>query len=725
MANTTITSTATTRVNLSGTDTLTIVAGASLIVSISAQSARFNGPTNGASIDNAGTLQNTAAGGRAVRVEVAVGTDFTASVTNRATGVITADDDAVQIQAGSVVAGTLTLSNAGSIFSSLGQGLDLAGGTGAFIANVTNTGTIRGSTNDAIRFGSAGSTLLNDAGTIDGGSAAGYSVGADGVQFDVVGSGGTVTNRSGGGISGDRHGINATTGTNVTVINQALSTITGRNGSGVGLDGDGTVTNYGTITGAFSNSLGSDINGSTVGSANGGGPDGVNDGDGDGIDIDGQATIDNYGLIQGTGAGGTGSDGRANTSEAIAAGGGSITNRAGATIQGLGLGMLIDDSMTGPAPYATTVTNLGTITGSNSYAIRIIGTQNDVLDNGGAISGGGGVAVLLGGGDDRLVLRNGSAITGTTDGEGGQDSISYTNWTGTGVTVNLATGTATGTGGVANFENVIGSAQADRLTGGAADETLQGGAGNDSIDGGAGSDTAIFGPALNLVRFGIRDGVMIASGAEGLDQLTNIELVKFGAAAAVSLASLAGTAGDVGLFYGMIGGTTGYALGAAYTGPVSGPVNQLLGGAAGDVVLGSGLADFINAVAGDDGVDGGAGNDIIDGGLGSNFLTGGAGVDTFFIDGRGAGPGAPGTWSTITDFGTGEAVTIWGYLPGVSRFVIVSNDGVSGYTGATLHADLDGNGLVDTSVTFSGLTQAQLPLAQYGTVGGQDYLFFG
>jgi serralysin len=121
----------------------------------------------------------------------------------------------------------------------------------------------------------------------------------------------------------------------------------------------------------------------------------------------------------------------------------------------------------------------------------------------------------------------------------------------------------------------------------------------------------------------------------------------------------------------------------------------------------------------DDAVNGGGGNDVIDGGLGSNFITGGAGIDKFFVDGRGAA--TSNAWSTITDFSAGEQLTIWGYQPGVSRLLWVATSGVQGYTGATLHGDLDGNGVIDTSVTFTGLSQAQLPMPSYGA----DYILFG
>jgi len=160
-----------------------------------------------------------------------------------------------------------------------------------------------------------------------------------------------------------------------------------------------------------------------------------------------------------------------------------------------------------------------------------------------------------------------------------------------------------------------------------------------------------------------------------------------------------------------------------YIGPVVGIVYQVIAGATSDIIVGSDLADFINAGAGDDAVDGGGGNDVIDGGLGSNFITGGAGTDRFFVDGRGAAFNT--TWSTISDFNAGEQVTIWGYQPGVSKFLWVGSDGAQGYKGATMHCDLDGNSVIDTSVTFSGLTQAQLPTPSFGTVQGNDYIFFG
>ena len=68
-----------------------------------------------------------------------------------------------------------------------------------------------------------------------------------------------------------------------------------------------------------------------------------------------------------------------------------------------------------------------------------------------------------------------------------------------------------------------------------------------------------------------------------------------------------------------------------YVGPVAGLKNMLLGGMAGEAVIGSDSGDFMNLMAGDDAAEGREGDDVLDGGTGSNFLTGGSGTDTFFV----------------------------------------------------------------------------------------------
>ena len=210
---------------------------------------RFNGATTNGQISNSGTIEDTASGGRAIRIETSVGASFTATINNTVTGIIRSADDAIQVQAGSVTGGTINLTNAGLISSTrAGQGLDLAGATGAAIQNVTNSGQINAAANDAIRIGGVG-TITNTS-IIEGGTNTGYQTSADGIQFEINTSG-TVNNNGIGVIVGDRHGVDGDDFSNVITNNAVGATITGRNGSGVGLDGSGTVTNYGTITGIF------------------------------------------------------------------------------------------------------------------------------------------------------------------------------------------------------------------------------------------------------------------------------------------------------------------------------------------------------------------------------------------------------------------------------------------------------------------------------------------
>jgi methionine-rich copper-binding protein CopC/alpha-tubulin suppressor-like RCC1 family protein len=148
-----------------------------------------------------------------------------------------------------------------------------------------------------------------------------------------------------------------------------------------------------------------------------------------------------------------------------------------------------------------------------------------------------------------------------------------------------------------------------------------------------------------------------------------------------------------------------------YTGPATAaggaPIQfQFIGDSSHEVVIGTPYNDFINVTGGVDAVDGGAGNDVIDGGTESNFLSGGAGTDIFFSDGRGGIT----TWSTITDWQAGEQLSVWGWNPGTSTIIAWVQDGAEGYKGLTMHADLNGDGTIDTSVTFTGIaSQAQLP----------------
>lgn len=526
------------RITMAGEDDLTVQVGAALSVSANQQAVRFVEPTDGAVIENLGTIEATAEDARAIRFEDTIGDTLDATIENG--GIIQSDNDAVQIQGG-VTSGTFTIVNAvgGTITSETGQALDLAGGSGAFVVELTNAGDIFGLNNDGVRIGGVGN--IANTGLIDGGSGDGYAVDedgstkADGVQYEDDATG-TLTNE--GDIAGDRHGVNAGAGSVVAVINEEGATITGRNGSGFGSDGSGSVVNRGTITGGFSDSEGSDVNGSTPGEEDGGGPDGIRDGDGDGVDIDGQADIENFGLIEGTGAGGTGSDGLPNTAEGIAAGGGEITNHLGAIIIGAGLGILIDDSSQGDAPFQTTIVNDGEISGETGAAIRIVSSLADTIANNGTIAGGADVAILFGAGDNILFVGGTSEIVGLTDGEGGTNTLDYATFGTAGVAVDLTAGTATGTGGIASFQDVVGSDGDDEITGteganvlqgGDGDDLLEGLGGGDDIDGGAGTDTVAYaGVRADYGHDLLEDGtITVMNPDDAGDTLVDIERLQF------------------------------------------------------------------------------------------------------------------------------------------------------------------------------------------------------
>ncbi|WP_024275450.1 autotransporter domain-containing protein [Hyphomicrobium sp. 802] len=397
----------TTAQTLKNQDTLTIQGGGTLDVSATAIKLKDASAAPGIVIDNFGTIKS---GNRGIDTSGS-STIRTFTFNNETGATVDTFDDGIRIDT-DVTDGKVTINNAGTITSQTGQAIDLdsISTNGATINNYA-TGVISTQDADAIRAG--GNGTVNNWGKIISNAAA-PDDSKDGIDFQD--HAGTVNNYAGGVISGARHGI--TSDVDVNVYNEAGASITGRNGSGVGSDGNGTVLNYGTITGTID--------------------DVSENGDGDGVDIDFKANITNYGTIQGTGSKGE-KDGSPNTSEGIAAGGGTIINgSANAVISGKDNAILIDDSNAGAAPYATQITNLGTIRGENGFGIRIIGTQNDTIQNAGLIEGANGQAVDLGGGDDTLIVNTGGKFIGLVDGGAGTDTVDLD-------------GTGTFAGGV-NFE---------------------------------------------------------------------------------------------------------------------------------------------------------------------------------------------------------------------------------------------------------------------------------
>lgn len=301
---------------------------------------------------------------------------------------------------------------------------------------------------------------------------------------------------------------------------------------------------------------------------------------------------------------------------------------------------------------------------------NIIGSAfNDVLvgdNNDNQLFGGAG--------DDLLIGLEGANFF---DGGAGADTVSYAA-SDQGVTVNLATNTATGGHAegdtFASIENLIGSDHddvligdglanvlyggsgddviyggegSDTLYGGDGDDTLYGGAGADTLYGGAGTNTASYATSTSGVNVNLTTGLGAGGDAEG-DRLFNIQNLVGSAHNDV----LVGNSGDNQLFGGagddLLVGLEG--ANQFFGGTGSNTVSYAASNAAVDVNLGAGTASgghadndsftniqnvigsaFNDVLAGDGGNNalyGGAGDDLIIGTAGADYLDGGDGNDT-------------------------------------------------------------------------------------------------
>lgn len=370
----------------------------------------------------------------------------------------------------------------------------------------------------------------------------------------------------------------------------------------------------------------------------------------------------------------------------------------------------------GTTPFTFQLARTGDLSQAHTVAWQVSSTTADAADFSGPTSG---VATFG-------VNQQFATITVTVAGDlTGEQNEAFTVTLSTPST-GLSIVNASADGLILDDDVIRGTPSADTLTGTAGDNFFDGLAGDDYIDGGAGTDTAMYAGTIDQYAFGMTaTGQVVVSGNQQVDTLTNIERLQFGGAAPILVSSLnpaamrdvisVSTAVQPGTFVNSL------ALPDMYTGPVPSLVYQMMGSAQNEnIVAGSG-AIFLNLLGGDDAVVGGGGNDVLDGGTGSNFLTGGVGLDIFFIDGRSGQQ----TWSTISDWQAGEQATLWGWENGVSSYVWVPTDGAPGYRGATLHADLDGDGSVDTSVTWANTDLNRVPTPVVVTVGADTGLWFG
>jgi Ca2+-binding RTX toxin-like protein len=223
-------------------------------------------------------------------------------------------------------------------------------------------------------------------------------------------------------------------------------------------------------------------------------------------------------------------------------------------------------------------------------------------------------------GDDQLdVLFSGGIISSVETGgvtgveqftanlEGGNNTLSYGATAGP-VTVNLATGVATGFLSIANIQNITGGSGNDLLTGDAGANSMSGGGGNDTFFAamGDGNDTYNGGNAggIDTVDFSATTagafittaGAIGDAAATGIDAFTSIE-------------NIIGSQGNDTITF-------------------NGGINVLDGQGGNDTISAGAQNDTVHGGSGNDTLNGEAGNDTLDGDGGDDTLTGGAGNDT-------------------------------------------------------------------------------------------------
>jgi Ca2+-binding RTX toxin-like protein len=394
-----------------------------------------------------------------------------------------------------------------------------------------------------------------------------------------------------------------------------------------------------------------------------------------------------------------------------------------------------------------------TVTGGAGWDSITGGDGNDVLNGGegqDTITVGAGIDTVDGGaGSDTIAVAGNLTRDDVIDGGAGIDAVSYSTNTAQGSrafdnvsnveTVRLSgTGTFTAdvfvqeagvntltidagsTGMVVNgseFTSALlisatGTSTGLNLTGGSAadtfsfgsssltsDTTVTGGAGADVIDfvvGSGVSASATLGAGVTSISSFTLTKAANATGSETLGVTLGAGFGGTGQTTFALDASALGT-GQVFTFANSSTGSTSTGstvvnLGADVTGGAGSDsltggagADTLRGGSGNDVVAGGNGNDALSGDAGNDTLTGGSGVDTLDGGAGTDTLTGGAGVDTltggagndtFVIDD--AAGNATG-FDTITDLDAGDTIRITATIAGTSDVKFVDKGDVTAF----------------------------------------------
>ncbi len=308
------------------------------------------------------------------------------------------------------------------------------------------------------------------------------------------------------------------------------------------------------------------------------------------------------------------------------------------------------------------------------------GAGSDYVDGGegdDVVSGGAGEDNVDGGSGDDLIVATKFDGNDRYDGGTGVDTYDLSG-TGAAAVVDLAAETAssaeTGTDGLTNVENVIGTVAGDKLTGDEGSNELSGEGGDDDISGGAGEDDVDGGSGDDLIVATKFDGNDRYDGGTGVD---TYDLSGTGAAAVVDLAAETASSAETG------------------TDKVTN-IENVIGTVAGDKLTGDEGDNELSGEDGDDDISGGAGEDVIDAGAGDDRAVGGHGDD--YIDG-----------------GDGDDVIYGGHDPNQA----VDHNENEHHTDHSDHSDGDSDGEVeDEQETAVQAAPEQEETAQLGNENG-------
>lgn len=459
-----------------------------------------------------------------------------------------------------------------------------------------------------------------------------------------------------------------------------------------------------------------------------------------------------------------------------------------------------NDSLTGNGGNDTLVGGAGTdliYGGAGNDVIRhTLGDGNGVIDGGAdtdtlqvygsasddaltASINAAGVITGLITGTDLNTINSVEAIT--ADMLGGNDTLAYILPVGPAInlTVNLATGTATGFASIAGIENVTGSNGNDTLTGndgnnvligGSGDDILTGGNGDDVLNGGAGTDSAYGGLGNDTFVFVYGDGAGTIDGGANTDAL-NITAGSGNQTLTVTLAGSTLTDFDFGgalntllnlesVTANLGGAADTLAYSAASTGATVVLANGSGNGTASGFttiarilnVTGSNGADNFtgnnskNILIGGDGADslsGGDGQDSLTGGVGVDRMTGGNNADVFIFTGTSDMGLGLGNRDIITDF-TNTGINSSNYdvidLRLIDANSSLANDqafAATALTGTGAFSalgqwrwnliDTDGNGTLDSTLiqlNCAGTNAADYELLLLGKTGSMSNVDF-